>query len=60
LTSWDQRCLGLEQELFLVDEGGILSNSADEVLAGLWEAARSVGKDLACFAPEVFLTSQSV
>ena len=56
MTSWDQRCLGLEQELFLVDEGGILSNSAEELLAGCWEAARSVGKDPACFAPEVSLS----
>jgi hypothetical protein len=55
LTSPDHRCLGLEQELFLVDEGGILSNSADEVLAGLREEARSAGKDPACFAPAVSL-----
>ena len=55
MPSLDHRCLGLEQELFLVDEGGILSNSANEVLAGLLEAARSAGKDPACFAPEVSL-----
>ena len=55
MTGLDHRCLGLEQELFLVDEGGIPSNSADEVLAGLREASRSVGKDPACFAPEVSL-----
>jgi hypothetical protein len=53
LTNPNHRCLGLEQEFFLVDEGGVLSNSADELLAGLWETARSAGKDPACFAPEV-------
>jgi glutamate-cysteine ligase len=53
LTTLDQRCLGLEQEFFLVGEDSVLSNSADELLAGCWETARSAGKDPACFAPEV-------
>jgi hypothetical protein len=54
LTTLDQRCLGQEQEFFLVGEDGVLSNSAaDELLAGCWEAGRSAGKNPACFAPEV-------
>jgi Glutamate-cysteine ligase family 2(GCS2) len=53
LTNPNHRCLGLEQEFFLVDEGDVLSNSADGLLAGCWETARSAGKDPACFAPEV-------
>ncbi len=32
LTALADRCIGLEQEFFLVDEDGILSNRADKFL----------------------------
>jgi carboxylate-amine ligase len=60
LTALDHRCVGLEQEFCVVDEGGILSNSADEFLAGCWEAAKQAGEDSACFAPEVLLNMVEV
>lgn len=53
MTTLDYRYLGLEQEFFLVDEDGFLSDLADEFLAGCWETAEGRDKDPACFAPEV-------
>jgi len=44
--------VGLEQEFFLVDEYGVLSNQADEFLALCREAAKVSGRDPNSFAPE--------
>lgn len=44
--------MGLEQEFFLVDEDGVLSNRADEFLALCREAAVASGRDPEGFAPE--------
>ncbi|MCA1737845.1 MAG: glutamate--cysteine ligase, partial [Actinobacteria bacterium] len=44
--------MGLEQEFFLVDEDGILSNRADEFLDLCQKAARMSGRDPEGFAPE--------
>lgn len=46
------RRLGLEQEFFLVDEEGILSNQADIFLTRCQEIARSRDRPGKCFAPE--------
>jgi hypothetical protein len=46
------RRLGLEQEFFLVDERGRLSDRADEFLQGCWDAATAKGLAPECFAPE--------
>jgi hypothetical protein len=51
-TSLEDRCLGLEQEFFLVEESGALSNRADEFLARCQEVARALGRDPGSFAPE--------
>ena len=51
-TSLEDRCVGLEQEFFLVEESGALSNRADEFLARCQEAARALGRDPGSFAPE--------
>ena len=50
--SLDYRRIGLEQEFFLVDEVGVLSDRADELLALCREGAKNVKADPACFAPE--------
>jgi len=52
LTVFEHRRIGLEQEFFLVDERGILSNRADEFLEECREAARAAGRDPGSFAPE--------
>ena len=46
------RHVGLEQELFLVDEEGVLSNRADEFLGRCHELAEAGGQDPDHFAPE--------
>jgi carboxylate-amine ligase len=46
------RRIGLEQELFLVDEEGILSNRADEFLDRCHELAEAEGLDPGHFEPE--------
>ena len=38
--------MGLEQEFFLVDEAGMISNRADEFLVTCDESARDAGVDL--------------
>jgi carboxylate-amine ligase len=48
----DDRRVGLEQEFFLVNEDGFLSNLADEFLALCREAAKASGRDPASFAQE--------
>ncbi len=45
LTALADRCIGLEQEFFLVDKDGILSNRADKFLDLCREAARESGRD---------------
>jgi gamma-glutamyl:cysteine ligase YbdK (ATP-grasp superfamily) len=52
LTVFEHRRIGLEQEIFLVDERGILSNRADEFLDECRKAAHAAGRDPRCFAPE--------
>lgn len=52
MATLEDRCVGLEQEFFLVDEGGVLSNRADEFLDLCREAARTSGRDPEGFAPE--------
>ena len=52
LAAFTDRCMGLEQEFFLVDEDGVLSNRADEFLDLCREAARESGRDPEGFAPE--------
>lgn len=46
------RRIGLEQEFFLVDEAGVLSNRADEFLQGCQKAAAAVGRSPDYFAAE--------
>jgi gamma-glutamyl:cysteine ligase YbdK (ATP-grasp superfamily) len=46
------RRLGLEQEFFLVDREGALSNRADEVLQQCWEIAPRQELSPNCFSPE--------
>ncbi len=48
----EERRVGLEQELFLVDEEGILSNRADEFLDCCHGLAEDEGLDPDLFAPE--------
>ena len=52
MMTLDNRRVGLEQEFFLVDEDGFLSNQADEFLALCREAAKVSGRDPASFAQE--------
>ena len=47
----ENRCVGLEQEFFLVDEGGVLANRADEFLEHLQGATGSEVEGID-FAPE--------
>ena len=44
--------LGLEQEFFIVNPEGFLSNRADEFLASCDRLSRSRGREPDCFAPE--------
>jgi hypothetical protein len=52
LTTLEDRRVGLEQEFFLVDEDGVLSNRADEFLTRCREAAVAAGRDPGSYAPE--------
>jgi gamma-glutamyl:cysteine ligase YbdK (ATP-grasp superfamily) len=52
LRTLENRCVGLEQEFFLADEDGNLSNRADEFLARCREAAEAAGRDPESYAPE--------
>ena len=47
-----ERRMGLEQEFFLVDEDGTLSDQADDFLECCWELADKEGLDPESFAPE--------
>jgi carboxylate-amine ligase len=47
-----ERCIGLEQEFFLVNERGALSERADEFLDRCQKVAEAAGEDPGCFAPE--------
>lgn len=51
MTVADRR-IGLEQEFFLVDEAGVLSNRADEFLQRCQEVAEVEGRSPDYFAPE--------
>src|SRR5215216_4683199 len=46
------RRVGLEQEFFLVDREGALSDLADPFLRRCWDAARAEGQDPLCFKAE--------
>lgn len=48
----DNSRLGLEQEFFIVDAEGFLSNRADEFLQGCQEIAESQNRPSSCFDPE--------
>lgn len=52
MITLEDGCAGLEQEFFLVDEDGVLSNRADEFLARCQEAALASGRDPGGFAQE--------
>ena len=52
LTTLEDRRVGLEQEFFLVDEDGVLSNRADEFLTRCKEAAIAAGRNPESYAPE--------
>lgn len=52
LTALEDRRVGLEQEFFLVDEDGVLSNRADEFLTRCRAAAVAAGRDPESYAPE--------
>jgi hypothetical protein len=52
LTTLEDRRVGLEQEFFLVDEDGVLSNRADEFLTRCREAAVAAGRDPESYASE--------
>ena len=47
-----ERHIGLEQELFLVDEEGVLSSRADEFLERCWKMAESEGSSPESFVEE--------
>ena len=51
MTVADRR-IGLEQEFFLVDEAGVVSNRADEFLQRCQEVAEAEGRSPDYFAPE--------
>ena len=46
------RRIGLEQEFFLVDRSGVISDRADEFLQQCQESAAATDRDPDCFAPE--------
>lgn len=52
MTTFEGRCIGLEQEFFLVDAAGALSDRADDFLARCTERARAAGRDPESFLPE--------
>ncbi len=52
MTSFEERCIGLEQEFFLVDDAGALSDRADEYLERCRELLEKAGRDPESFAPE--------
>jgi len=52
MTSFEERCIGLEQEFFLVDAAGALSGRADEFLKRCEELLEKAGRDPESFAPE--------
>lgn len=52
MTSFEERCIGLEQEFFLVDVAGALSSRADELLQRCRELLERSGRDPESFAPE--------
>ena len=52
MNPFGERCIGLEQEFFLVDATGVLSNRASEFLTLCREAAETLGRDPEDFAPE--------
>lgn len=52
MATLENRRIGLEQEFFLVDEDGVLSNQADEFLDRCWEMAKATGRDPEGYAPE--------
>lgn len=60
LESFEHRRLGLEQEFFLVDRDGFLSEGADEFLEVCWSLAVTEGAGEDCFASECVLSTVEV
>lgn len=60
MESFENRRLGLEQEFFLVDREGVLSERADEFLEACQRLADEEGRDGACFASECVLSTVEV
>lgn len=60
LQSLENRRLGLEQEFFLVDYDGILSERVDEFLEACHTLAGAEGADEECFAPECVLSTVEI
>ena len=52
LDVFEERRIGLEQEFFLVDAGGVLSNRADEFLARYRAEGGATGRDPEAFGAE--------
>ncbi|MDJ0728054.1 MAG: hypothetical protein QNJ38_23380, partial [Prochloraceae cyanobacterium] len=49
---FSERRLGIEQEFFLVDREGVLSNQADALLQRCWQIAEAENHDPQCFVAE--------
>lgn len=60
MESLEPRRLGLEQEFFLVDYDGVISERADEFLAACHALAGTEGVDEGCFASECVLSTVEV
>lgn len=60
MQSFENRRLGLEQEFFLVDGEGVISEKADEFLEACRLLAAAEGVDEDCFAPECVLSTVEV
>jgi carboxylate-amine ligase len=60
LESFDNRRVGLEQEFFLVEEDGVVSERADEFLEVCHRLAAAEGFDEGCFASECVLSTVEV
>lgn len=60
MESLENRRLGLEQEFFLVDGEGVISERADEFLPACHALAATEGIDEDCFAPECVLSTVEV
>lgn len=60
MESFEDRRLGLEQEFFLVDPDGVISERADEFLEACHALASAEGVDGECFAAECVLSTVEI